>query len=90
MLRAMMYESPDERIVHLLNYSCPVEPGAEAISEKNVQVRVPLPGGKLPESVACLDPEAGESSPKFEVRDGACWFTVPEVPIYIVCRVKLR
>jgi hypothetical protein len=90
MLRVMMYESPQERIVHLLNYSCPVEPGAEPIPEKEVQVRVPLPEGKSPASVTCLSPEAGESSPKFELRDGACWFTVPEVPIYVVCRLRLK
>ena len=90
MLRAMMYESPDERIVHLLNYSCPVEPGAEALPERNVPVRVPLPKGKSVASVTCLDPEAGESSVEFQARDGACWFTVPEVPIYVACRIKLK
>ncbi len=90
MLRVMMYEAPGERIVHLLNYDCPVEAvGAEAIAEGDVRVRVPLPAGSSVGSVTCYDPEAEDLSPQFEVRDGACWFTVPEVAIYMVCRVGL-
>jgi len=90
MLRVMMYESPRERIVHLLNYSCPVEAGAwAAIPEKQVRVRVPVPRGRSVRTVTCLSPETEAFSARFELRDGACWFTVPEVSIYMVCRVEL-
>ena len=90
MLRAMMYESPTERIVHLLNYNCPVEgQNAEPVPEKNVRARVPLPQGKRVKAVTCLVPEGKDFSPPFEVRDRACWFTVPEVALYVVCRIEL-
>jgi hypothetical protein len=88
MLRVMMYQGADGQIVHLLNYRVPAEGGTEVLPEKNVQVRVPLQKGKLPVAVISYDPEAGESPLKFEMRDGACWFTVPEVGIYVLCRVK--
>ncbi len=90
MLRVMMYEGRDERIVHLLNYGCPVEGTADVLPEKDVRVRVPLPEGRFAASVAALSPEGAESALDFEAREGACWFTVPEVAVYVVCRVSLR
>ena len=90
MLRVMMYRSAGDHIVHLLNYNCPVEGGTPVLPEKNVQVRVPMPEGKSPAAVISYNPEGGESSLKFETRDGACWFTVPEVDIYVLCRMKME
>jgi len=91
MLRVVAYRGDEERIVHLLNYSCPVEAGAwEPILEKAVRVRVPLPAGKQVKAVVCLTPEAPQIVLPFETRDSACWFVVPEVSIYAVCRVELR
>lgn len=90
MLRVMAYRAAGEYIVHLLNYSCPVEEGwGENIPERDVTVRVPLADGQSVTSVTCYDPEAEPFSPPFELRAGACWFTVPAVPIYVVCRVAL-
>jgi hypothetical protein len=90
MLRVMMYQSADDQIVHLLNYNCPVEGGAGVVPEKDVRVRVPVPEGKAPVSVTSYNPEAGESPLKFETREGVCCFTVPEVAIYVLCRVKIQ
>jgi hypothetical protein len=90
MLRAMAYRDDEEYIVHLLNYSCPVEAGfGENVPERDVTVRVPLEDGQSVASVTCYDPEAQPTEADFEVRDGACWFTVREVPIYVVCRVEI-
>lgn len=91
MLRVMAYGSDEERIVHLLNYSCPVEAGAwRPMPERNVQLRVPLPAGKQVKAVVCLTPEGPQMALPFIMRDSACWFVVPEVRIYAVCRVELR
>ncbi|MBM4045324.1 MAG: hypothetical protein FJ279_09435 [Planctomycetes bacterium] len=91
MLRAMMYESPTERIIHLLNYNCPVEgQNAEPVAEKDVRTRIPLPQGKGVKALTCLVPEGTAFSPPFEVRDHACWFTLPEVALYVVCRLELH
>jgi len=88
LLRAVSYADEDEVIVHLLNYSVPIEPGpGEVVPQRDVRVRVPLDA--TVESVTLMAPEMDSVSLEFEVRDGACWFTVPEVPIYVVCRVRL-
>jgi len=90
MLRVMAYHDEGGYIVHLLNYSCPVEAGfGDNIPERDLTVRVPLEAGQSIRSVTCYDPEAEPASASFEVRDGACWFTVPSVPVYVVCRVGL-
>lgn len=90
MLRVMAYRDEGEVIVHLLNYSCPVEAGyGENVPERDVTVRVPLADGQSVASVTCHDPEAEPAEVDFEVRDGACWFTVPEVSVYVVCRVEV-
>lgn len=91
MLRVMAYRDDGEYIVHLLNYACPVEAGfGENIPERDVTVRIPMADGQSVASVTCYDPEAEPLEADFEVRDGACWFTVPEVPIYVVCRVEVE
>ncbi len=88
MLRVMSYEADGEYIVHLLNYSCPVEAGyGDNVPEEDVTVRVPVPAGGSVAGVTCYDPEADDLTLEFEVRDGACWFTVPTVSVYAVCRV---
>ena len=90
MLRTMAYQDSAEVVVHLLNYSCPVEAGrGDNAPEENVTVCAPLPQGRSVAAVTCYDPEGEPFTPEFQVRDGACWFTVPEVPVYVVCRVKL-
>ena len=76
-------------VVHLLNYSVPIQSGPEVVPQRDVRVRVPLPDGASVAGVRCVAPEKDDLSPEFEVRDGACWFTVPEVTIYAVCRVAL-
>ncbi len=90
LLRSACYADEDEVVVHLLNYSVPVQPGpGETVPRRNVQVRAPLPDGATVTAVECVAPEMEGFAPEFEVRESACWFTVPEVPIYVVCRVKL-
>ena len=69
----------------------PIEPaGGEVVPQRDVRVRVPLPEGASVTGVNCVAPEMDDVAPEFEVRDGACWFTVPEVAIYAVCRVALE
>ncbi|HCA47045.1 MAG TPA: hypothetical protein DEP45_06645 [Armatimonadetes bacterium] len=90
LLRTACYSDDGEVVVHLLNYSVPVQPGpGDTVPRRDVQVRAPLPDGATVTAVECVAPEMEDFSPEFEVRDGACWFTVPEVPIYVVCRAKL-
>lgn len=91
LLRLMMYETANERIVHLLNYNTPVEAGAGPhIPLPQVVVQVPVPAGRQVAKVTCLDPEAPVLEPPFTLRDGRCQFTVPEVGLYKVCRVELQ
>lgn len=90
LMRTACYSDEEEVVVHLLNYSVPIEAGAgETVPRTDVRVRAPLPEGDVA-AVECIGPEKASLTPQFEVRDGACWFTVPEVPIYVVCRVRLR
>jgi len=90
LMRAACYADQDEVVVHLLNYAVPIELGpGEIIPQRDVHVRAPLPEGASVAAVTCVVPEMDDLAPEFEVREGACWFTVPEVPIYVVCRVRL-
>lgn len=89
LLRSSAYADADEVIVHLLNYSVPIEAGPEVVPQREVRVRAPLPEGASVAGVTLLTPEADEMTVDYEVRDGACWFTVPEVAIYVVARVEL-
>ncbi|NLO05888.1 MAG: hypothetical protein GX131_08685 [candidate division WS1 bacterium] len=91
LLRSSCYADDSEVVVHLLNYSIPIEVGAgETVPRENVRVRAPLPEGAQVARVECIAPEMESFAPQFGVRDGACWFTVPEVPIYVVARVVLE
>lgn len=91
LLRVMMYETPGERVVHLLNYNAPIAAGAGPnVPLNNVRVRVPVGAGGQVAKVTCLDPEAEALELESEVRDGVCEFVVPEVALYKVCRVEMR
>jgi hypothetical protein len=91
LMRSFCYSDDGEVVVHLLNYSVPIEVGpGETVPRERVRVRAPLPEGAEVAGVQCIAPEMDGFEPELEVRDGACWFTVPEVPIYVVCRVRLR
>jgi hypothetical protein len=91
LMRSSCYADDAEVVVHLLNYDIPIEPGPrKPKSQTDVHVRAPLPAGASVARVTCLAPEMEPFSPQYEVRDGACWFTVPEVPIYMVCRMELQ
>lgn len=90
-LRVMTYESPGERLVHLVNYNCPIMARTgDAVPDENVRVQVPLPAGKRGAEVTVYSPEAGESKLQSEAKGGVCSFVVPEVGIYVVCRVRYR
>ena len=90
LMRSSCYADDAEVIVHLLNYDIPIEPGlGKPKSQTDVHIRAPLPDGASVARVTCLAPEMEPFSPQYEVREGACWFTVPEVPIYMVCRIEL-
>ena len=90
LMRSAAYADEGEVVVHLLNYSVPIEPArGDVVPQRDVQVRVPLPDGAAVAGVTCVAPETQDISPEFEVRDGACWLTVPEVAVYVVCRVAL-
>lgn len=89
LLRTAAYADEDEVIVHLLNYSVPIQPGPEVVPQRDVRVRAPLPNGASVAGVTLLTPEAEQMTVEYETRDGACWFTVPEVVIYVVARVEL-
>ena len=82
LLRSSAYADADEVIVHLLNYSVPIQPGPEVVPQRDIRVRAPLPEGATVAGVTLLTPEGQEATVEYEVRAGACWFTVPEVEIY--------
>ncbi|MGD9496859.1 MAG: hypothetical protein AB7Y46_11205 [Armatimonadota bacterium] len=90
LLRVAAYADAREMVIHLLNYSVPIESGAgDVIPQRDVRVRLPLPQGSSVAGVVLLAPEAEDAPVPFEVREGACWFTVPEVAIYVVARITL-
>ncbi|MGD9498619.1 MAG: hypothetical protein AB7Y46_20160 [Armatimonadota bacterium] len=89
LLRSSAYADADEVIVHLLNYSVPIQPGPEVVPQRDIRVRAPLPEGATVAGVTLLTPEGQDATVEYEVRAGACWFTVPEVEIYVVARVAL-
>ena len=90
LMRSSCYADEDEVVVHLLNYSVPIDSSAETVPRTNVRVRVPLPEGARVADVECIAPEMESFAPAFAGSDGTCTFAVPNVPVYVVCRVKLR
>lgn len=91
LLRVMLYEGPQERVLHLLNYDAPVAAaGGLPRALAGVPVRLALPPGAVVSGVTCLDPEAPGQELEFRTGDGVCEFTVPTVALYAVCRVRLQ
>jgi len=90
-VRVMMYAGKRQRIVHVVNYNCPIlNRGGAAAPATDVSVQVPVPAGQQVAGVKACLPEVGESDLPCAVRDGVCRFTIPRVPVYAVCTVAWR
>lgn len=91
LLRGTVYAGPKDRVLHLLNYGCPLGPGQGKLTPvRDVLARVPLPFGDEVLSVVCYQPGEAPTKLPYKVHGGACQFTVPEVASYAVCDLEVK